>query len=197
MEHLSQSSQDLLNNRNPAAILDQEQFQPLYAPPLTGRWINGDSSTEELSSSPIRPTTGMKRTRSVSRPEIEIEPHFKQLKIDSVWHKPYVTEIMTHPVWGTKFPTQTVNNNFFPRYLAYRMPLPEHLLSTIFNKYLNAFDRQIITGDHFLLTKVHEIIQHRNDLSFAGVSKAGHNTWYLSTYSIVDEDPNSPHPEQP
>lgn len=189
MDHLSQTSQDLLNNQNPRDLLDQEQFRPLY-------WRDDNTSTEDITSSSSDTLINfnrMKRQRSITRHDITIEPHMKQLKIDTVWNNQYITEIRRHPITNTPFTVTIPNTHFFPKYLSKRLPLPEHLISSIYNLYLNQFDRQIITGEHLLLNKLRDVLQHRMDINFAGISISSHNSWFLSTYNIVDENPNSPH----
>jgi len=180
MDRLSQQGRALLNHRNPREVLELETWEPVYE--------EDDTSTEILTSSPMR-LIGYKRTR-VGRPDIEIEPVFKQLKVTENWHAVMKTEYHNHPITNRPQETHIRNPIFFPRYISKRLPIPEVLISTIYNNYLNAFDRNILEGEHFLVHHTDQLVRRRLDIT--GASPASKNAFYISSWNMFDADPNSP-----
>jgi hypothetical protein len=186
MNGLSQESLNLLNSHNPREILDSESFRPIYDPlPTLELTESTDTLTEESTAN-----IGMKRVRSLTRPDIELEPSMKQLKIEPSWHK---TEILTNKTYTWSNQTHQVyipNPKFFPKYLGDRLPLPEQIISEVFNKYLNCFDRDIIKGETLLIPNAHLIAN--TNFPICAVSKASHNAWFIATWNMFDTNPNDP-----
>jgi len=177
MDHLSEEAQNLIQNPNPRDMIDFGSWTPVY-----------DEEAQTLSSSPPR-IIGMKRSREV---ELDpIEPNFKNMRLDSVWHEKYITSWMRCHLFDTMKEVTNPNPKFYPRYLAKRMPLPDDIISYMYNTLLNQFDRDIIEGEHVLIQDPRLLGVNADRL--AGASSAGGNAWYLAVWNCFDEDHNSPH----
>lgn len=166
-----------------------------YRPFLPEWAADAESSYDPLSSSPPMPILGQKRTR-LWKSSIEIDPPFKQMRIENNWNAQLITISKDHN-YGLLGCMRTghylvANPHFFPKYIGDRLPLPEDMISNIYNNYLNDFDRRILEGEHVLCKTKSDIANYAGKFDKDNIGEATSNSWYISMYNIYDANPNSP-----
>jgi len=73
-----------------------------------------------------------------------------------------------------------------------RLPLPESLVVDIYKNYLNAFDKDVLTGETILVTEAKDFIDHMGDCF--DLEPNGANNFLISRANWFNEDPDSPKP---
>jgi len=146
-----------------------------------GMWVRGTAwgmdSNPSSEISEGRTTLG-KRGRDLCSDSLSVSKEVKHMKLS---HEQY-------HVYGTPY--------FVPKYIADRIPIPMELLSSLFNTYLDDFDKEIIGGQLKYIDSAHELtrwIQHW-DHRVCMKRDEGSHQWYIARDTIFSTNANNPTP---